>query len=140
MRKSVVLAGIGAVVALAIIAPISQRTAQQASLVRGNAPLEWRYWGADAWSTRYSAADQINAANFDSLQVAWRWDASPHGDEVGEYFRTTPLYAKGRLFTTATTRRKAFALDPATGNELWSWGMEEGIRWQKAPRRFAGRG
>src|SRR5207247_2307717 len=45
---------------------------QQATLVRGNAPNEWRYWGADAWSTRYSAADQINASNFDSLQVAWQ--------------------------------------------------------------------
>jgi quinoprotein glucose dehydrogenase len=139
-RKSVVAACAAASLAGAflIIAPISQRTAQQASLVRGNAPLEWRYWGADARSTRYSAADQINARNFDSLQVAWRWDASAYGDD--EYFRTTPLYAKGRLFTVATQRRNAFAIDPATGKTLWQWGMDEGIRWQKAPRRFAGRG
>ena len=26
---------------------------QTPTLVRGNAPGEWRYWGADAWSTRY---------------------------------------------------------------------------------------
>ncbi|HET9426142.1 MAG TPA: PQQ-binding-like beta-propeller repeat protein, partial [Gemmatimonadaceae bacterium] len=136
-RKLVIVSA--AVVAAAIIAPISQRAAQQASLVRGNAPLEWRYWGADAWSTRYSAADQINASNFDSLQVAWRWEASKYyGDD--EYYRTTPLYAKGRIFTVATTRRKAFAIDPATGNTLWQWSMDEGIRWQKAPRQFAGRG
>ena len=57
-----------------------------------------------------------------------------------EYYRTTPLYANGRLFTVATTRRKAFAIDPATGKTLWKWGMDEGIRWQKAPRQFAGRG
>jgi quinoprotein glucose dehydrogenase len=138
MRKSVLTAGIAATLALTVIGAISQRAAQQAALVRGNAPLEWRYWGADAWSTRYSAADQINARNFDSLQVAWRWDASAHGDD--EYYRTTPLYAKGRLFTVATQRRNAFALDPATGKELWKWSMDEGIRWQKAPRRFAGRG
>src|ERR1051325_3094967 len=107
-RKSVVAACAAASLAgaLVVIAPISQRAAQQASLVRGNKPLEWRYWGADAYSTRYSAADQINAANFDSLQVAWRWDASAHGDD--EYFRTTPLYARGKLFTVATQRRKAF--------------------------------
>src|SRR5213076_354629 len=116
MRKSVIIAGTAAVLGILVIAPISQRASQQAALVRGNAPLEWRYWGADAYSTRYSAADQINASNFDSLQVAWRWDASPYGDEINEYYRTTPLYAKGRLFATATTRRKAFALDPATGN------------------------
>ena len=139
-RKSVVAACATATLAGAIlvIAPISQRAAQQAALVRGNAPLEWRYWGADAWSTRYSAADQINAQNFDSLQVAWRWEGGVHGPD--EYYRTTPLYAKGRLFTVATTRRKAFAIDPATGKELWKWEMDEGIRWQKAPRQFAGRG
>ena len=37
---------------------------QSAGLVRGNAPGEWRYWGADAWSTRYSPLDQINATGF----------------------------------------------------------------------------
>ena len=108
------------------------------TLVRGNAPGEWRYWGADAWSTRYSPLDQINSTNFDSLRVAWTWEAGQYGDD--EYYRTTPLYANGRLLTVATTRRKAFAIDPATGKTLWQWGMDEGIRWQKAPRQFAGRG
>ena len=108
------------------------------SLVRGNKPGEWRYWGADAWSTRYSALDQIDASNFDSLKVAWVWNAGRYGDD--EYYRTTPLYANGRLLTVATTRRKAFAIDPSSGQTLWEWGMDEGIRWQKAPRQFAGRG
>ncbi len=106
--------------------------------MRGNKPGEWRYWGADAWSTRYSALDQINANNFDSLQVAWQWNAGEYGED--EYYRTTPLYANGRLLTVATNRRKAFAIDPATGKTLWQWGIDEGIRWQKAPRQFAGRG
>ena len=57
-----------------------------------------------------------------------------------EYYRTTPLYANGRLFTVATTRRIAVALDPANGDTLWMWRLDEGIRWQKAPRQFAGRG
>ena len=112
--------------------------AQQTQLVRGNAPGEWRYWGADAWSTRYSPLDQINASNFSSLQVAWRWNAAVDGPD--EYYRTTPLYANGRLFTVATTHRYAYAIDPEKGTTLWSWKLEEGIRWQKAPRQFAGRG
>ena len=57
-----------------------------------------------------------------------------------EYFRSTPLYANGRLFTVGTNRRDAFALDPATGQVLWHWHMDEGIRWQKAPRPYSGRG
>ena len=105
---------------------------------RGNVPGEWRAWGADAWSTRYSPLDQINAQNFNTLQIAWTWNGGAFGSD--EYYRTTPLYANGRLFTVATTRRMAIAIDPATGATLWKWGLDEGIRWQKAPRQFAGRG
>jgi quinoprotein glucose dehydrogenase len=107
-------------------------------LARGNKPGEWRYWGADAWSTRYSPLDQINASNFGALKVAWQWNAGAFGAD--EYYRTTPLYANGRLFTVATTRRIATAIDPENGETLWMWRLDEGIRWQKAPRQFAGRG
>src|SRR5262245_3397662 len=132
--------GTTALVAVALLGFWLVRSgAQQApTLVRGNAPGEWRYWGADQWSTRYSPLDQINASNFDSLTVAWQWNAGAFGSE--EYYRTTPLYANGRLFTVATTRRIAAAIDPANGETLWMWRLDEGIRWQKAPRQFAGRG
>jgi quinoprotein glucose dehydrogenase len=134
-------AGIAAAVASAVVAGVLIAQAgsrSQQPLVRGNAYGEWRYWGADAWSSRYSPLDQINASNFDSLQVAWQWNAGAFGKD--EYYRTTPLYANGRLFTVATTRRIALALDPATGETLWMYRLDEGIRWQKAPRQFAGRG
>ncbi|MBI3981593.1 MAG: PQQ-binding-like beta-propeller repeat protein [Gemmatimonadetes bacterium] len=106
--------------------------------MRGNSPGEWRVWGGDAWSTRYSPLDQINASNFDSLRVAWQWPAGAFGAD--EYNRTTPLYASGRLFTVTSTRRVAVAIDPERGEALWMWRLDEGIRWQKAPRQFAGRG
>ncbi len=123
-----------AAASLLLAHPSSAR--QGPSLERGNKPGEWRYWGADAWSTRYSDLDQINASNFDSLQIAWQW--SPGGED--EYFRSTPLYANGRLFTVGTNRRNAFAIDPSTGKTLWRWGMDEGIRFQKAARPYSGRG
>ena len=131
------LAG-AALLAVLVIRVAPSSAVQGKSLVRGNAPGEWRYWGADQWSTRYSALDQINASNFGALQVAWQWSAGPFGSD--EYYRTTPLYANGRLFTVATTRRIAAAIDPASGETLWMWRLDEGIRWQKAPRQFAGRG
>ena len=129
---------------LAIVAVFAQphlMSARQGggALQRGNPPGEWRYWGADAWSTRYSPLDQVNAANFSSLKVAWEWKAGQYGSD--EYYRVTPLFANGRIFTVATTRRYAFAIDPVTGQTLWKWNaLDEGIRWQKAPRQFAGRG
>jgi quinoprotein glucose dehydrogenase len=137
-RLGMAVAGF-AMAGAAFLVYASQSSARQgAALVRGNKPGEWRYWAADAWSTRYSALDQINANNFDSLQVAWQWKADQYGED--EYYRTTPLYANGRLLTVATNRRKAFAIDPANGATLWQWGLDEGIRWQKAARQFAGRG
>ena len=131
--RVLVLAGIAGGAVLA-----GPAEAQRAAPVRGNVPGEWRVWGADLWSTRYSPLDQINASNFDSLKMVWQWNAGAFGSD--EYYRTTPLYASGRLFTVATTRRVALALDPATGETLWMWRLDEGIRWQKAPRQFAGRG
>ncbi len=111
---------------------------EQVAKVRGNVPGEWRYWGGDAWSTRYSPLDQINAQNFDSLEQAWQWNAGTFGAD--EYYRTTPLYANGRLFTVASTRRVTTAINPENGETLWMWRLDEGIRWQKAARQFAGRG
>ncbi|MGH7581680.1 MAG: PQQ-binding-like beta-propeller repeat protein [Gemmatimonadales bacterium] len=141
MNASIIRRSIGTALAIAAAtAGITLLSAarQRPALVRGNAPGEWRYWGADAWSTRYSPLDQINAANFNSLQVAWQWNAAEFGPD--EYYRTTPLFADGRLFTVANQRRDAFAIDPGTGKTLWHWTIDEGIRWRKAPRRFAGRG
>jgi len=128
-----------AALSTALLAGATVMTAVQGpTLVRGNAYGEWRYWGADAWSSRYSPLDQINASNFDSLEVAWTWSGGPFGAD--EYYRTTPLYANGRIFTVASTRRVAAAIDPVKGETLWMWRLDEGIRWQKAPRQFAGRG
>jgi quinoprotein glucose dehydrogenase len=139
-RRAVrVLVGLGAVISGALLVHASQSSGARApALVRGNVPGEWRYWGADAWSTRYSPLDQINASNFSALQVAWQWGAGAFGDD--EYFRSTPLYANGRLFSVASRRRVAVAIDPARGETLWMWRLEEGIRWQKAARQYAGRG
>jgi quinoprotein glucose dehydrogenase len=137
-RGILLLAGVALAAVTALAARDRLATAQGTPLVRGNKPGEWRYWGGDAWSTRYSPLDQITARNFDSLTVKWQWNASAFGSD--EYYRTTPLYANGRLFTVATTRRIAAAIDPETGETLWMWRMNEGIRWQKAPRQFAGRG
>jgi glucose dehydrogenase len=138
-RSIAVLASATIAVASACCLPaVAQAQALSQATLRGNVPGEWRHWGGDQWSTRYSPLDQITANNFDSLQVAWEWKAGAFGKD--EYYRTTPLYANGRLFTVATTRRVATALDPETGETLWMYRLDEGIRWQKAPRQFAGRG
>ena len=34
---------------------------------------EWRSYGGDTGSTKYSPLDQIDATNFGELRLAWRW-------------------------------------------------------------------
>jgi glucose dehydrogenase len=79
--------------------------------------------GGDS-STRYAAHDQINAANFNNLKVAWEWNGSdlPPGTELGEVNgRGLPIYVDGMLITVSGPRRTVVSLDPATGKTLWSF-------------------
>jgi hypothetical protein len=63
-RIGMAVFGVAAVAAAILVQARQSSAVQGAAKVRGNVPGEWRYWGGDAWSTRYSALDQINASNF----------------------------------------------------------------------------
>ncbi len=58
---------------------------------------EWRTYGGDLASTRYAALDQINASNFNELEVAWRFSTDNLGPRREFYFQSTPLAANGVL-------------------------------------------
>ena len=121
--------------ALAILAAALPAAAQY-----GAKNGEWRTYGGDLGQTRYSALDQINAKNFNDLEVAWKFDTSHQGPRPEFNLQATPLMAKGVLYTVAGTRRAAVALDAATGELLWSYSLNEGARGDAAPRRLSGRG
>jgi quinoprotein glucose dehydrogenase len=101
---------------------------------------EWKTYGADLASTRYSPLDQINAENFSKLQIAWRLNTNNFGATADRLYSTTPLMVNGVLYTTAGTARSVVALNPGTGQILWMYQMDEGQRGQFAPRKGAGRG
>ena len=120
-----------------------------AALVWAAAPLwaqtgakngEWRTYGGDLGNTHYSPLDQINAANFNSLQVAWRFKTDNLGPRPEFNFEGTPLMANGVVYSTAGTRRAVVAIDGATGELLWVHGEKEGARGTNAPRQLSGRG
>jgi len=107
---------------------------------RGTPYGEWRYWGGDAWSTRYSPLDQIDADNFGDLKQAWIWRGDNFGPSVDYILRATPIYAGGRLFTVAGQSRTVAALDPATGETLWIFREPHTTRWQRSSRKSHGKG
>ena len=92
---------------------------------------EWTTYGGDGGHTKYAPLDQIDASNVGQLQIVWTWTSV---DEVLKRqnpvirdhpsFRTyayevTPLVVDGVLYTTTNLGQVA-AVDPTTGETLWS--------------------
>ena len=101
---------------------------------------EWRTYGGDLGHTRYAPLDQITPANFSSLEVAWRFKTDNLGPRPEFNLQSTPLMARGRLYSTGGTRRAVFSLDAATGELKWVHSEDEGARAAAAPRQLSGRG
>jgi len=101
---------------------------------------EWRYLGGDAGNTRYSPLNQINATNFSDLEQAWIWRSDNFGPNLDYFSRSTPTYVDGMLYTVATPRRQVIAMDPATGENLWTFREPATIRHQRSPRQAYGKG
>jgi quinoprotein glucose dehydrogenase len=101
---------------------------------------EWRHYHRDLRGTRYSPLAQITGDNVRDLRVAWTWRSDNFGSPPEYKNETTPLYVNERLYFTAGYRRAVVAADPATGETLWVWRPQEGVRYQRAPRRNSGRG
>ena len=89
---------------------------------------DWTQFGGDLASTRYSPLDQIDASNFNKLELAWKFNTDAFGPTPDAYFNSTPLIVKGRIFTTVGMRRDVVALDGATGELLWAYRYDEGAR------------
>lgn len=102
--------------------------------------VDWRYWGSDAGSTRYSPADQIDAGNVADLEIAWRWWGANYGPSVDYVYRSTPLKVGNKLFTVAGQRRAVIAIDAETGEQLWMWRMRDNPRWAASTRQNYGKG
>jgi len=101
---------------------------------------EWGSYAGDLRNFHYSPLDQITAANFNKLEIAWRFKTDSLGNRPEYKFEATPLMIKGVLYTTAGSRRDAVAIDAATGELLWVHGEHEGARGAAAPRQLSGRG
>src|SRR5438874_8502192 len=101
---------------------------------------QWPTNGGDLAFTRYSPLDQINAQNFDKLEVAWRFKTDAFGPFPEYKLEGTPIMIKGVLYTTAGTRRSVIALDGKTGELIWSHSLREGERAANSARQLSGRG
>jgi quinoprotein glucose dehydrogenase len=90
---------------------------------------EWRYYGGDAGSTKYSPLDQINQSNVKDLKVAWTWDSpdipmQKANQMLGAFgYEATPIMINGTLYTSTSLSQVA-AIDAKTGQTKWTFDTE----------------
>ncbi len=101
---------------------------------------EWRSYAAEPGSTKYSPLDQINRDNVKNLRIAWRFKTDNLGPRPDFNMQSVPIVVNNVMYVQAGTRRTVVALDPASGETLWIWRMDEGKRGAAAPRQGSGRG
>ena len=111
---------------LSLFCPIAAK-AQQGS--NGN---DWTSYGGDSGHSKYSPLDQINAENVQRLQVAWTWESvdqeirnsnaviRERGSFRSYAYEVTPLMVGGVIYTTTSLGQIA-AIDPTSGETLWSF-------------------
>src|SRR5882724_13441090 len=102
--------------------------------------VDWPTYTGDISGSKYKALDQINASNFSTLEVAWRFKTDNIGNRPEYKLEGTPLEVGGVVYATAGSRRAVVALDAATGELIWVHGEKEGARGAAAPRQLSGRG
>lgn len=84
-------------------------------------PSDYSGWGTYAGTKdgiRYSSNDQINAENVSKLQVAWTYNSADKDTGNRTQIQCNPIMVDGILYGT-TPRVKLFALNGATGKQLW---------------------
>jgi len=76
----------------------------------------WTEFNGDYRAWRYSPLDQITKGNIGKLKVAW---IHQPGD-ITSGIQVTPLVIDGVMYYIAANNR-VYALDAATGNQLWDY-------------------
>ena len=93
-RRSVAALGM-LILAFAWLAPrLSSQTAAASFPSTKNG--DWTHYTADVRGSKYSPLDQINAANFNKLEVAWRFKTDNLGPRPEYKLEGTPLDDQGR--------------------------------------------
>jgi quinoprotein glucose dehydrogenase len=82
------------------------------------ANVDWPVYQGSDEKTHYTTLSQISPANVSALKVAWTYDTRDAFE--GSEMQSNPVIIDGVLYAMSPKQR-AFALDAATGKELWSF-------------------
>ncbi len=120
MKKLLIVAGVS------ILAACSPDRNDVAHL---DTDTDWKVYLGDAGRRHYSKLIQINRDNVEQLELAWKYTSSDRGGSM----YASPLVIDGVLYGLSP-QLVAFALNAATGEELWRsdpeiQGAQRGLMW-----------
>lgn len=81
---------------------------------------DWPVYLGDSASSQYSTLRQINVRNAKRLEVAWIYRAGDARPDNRSQIQCNPLIVDGVLYGSSP-QLKVFALDAASGRELWRY-------------------
>ncbi|MBV7380396.1 pyrroloquinoline quinone-dependent dehydrogenase [Maritimibacter dapengensis] len=91
---------------------------------------DWTGFHGQLSAQKYSPLDQINRDNVSELELAFRIETGDVSDETGDkpasVWSATPIYANETLYL-GTPFYRVLALDPATGEERWSFDSQSSL-------------
>jgi quinohemoprotein ethanol dehydrogenase len=80
--------------------------------------LNWPYYGADLYNSRYANIDQITPANVSQLKPAWTFHTGISDPEMA--MEMTPIVINGVAYIT-TGDDDVFAVSATTGKQIWAY-------------------
>jgi quinoprotein glucose dehydrogenase len=110
----------------------SDDVAASAAASRADDAADWPMYHRDYAGTRFSPLTEITPDNVDGLALAWvyRFNRAdrprirgPSAFEI--YQQVTPIVVDGVMYLPSGDR--VVALDPATGEEIWTHELDEGL-------------
>jgi quinoprotein glucose dehydrogenase len=124
MNKLAILGGLFTLACTAEApSPAFEKAREQAAPVE----REWRVYLGDRGASHRSPLDEIHPGNVSKLEIAWTYDSRDAADDGSSQIQFNPLIVKGVLYGTSPSLR-LFALDAATGEELWSFEPDVDVR------------
>jgi quinoprotein glucose dehydrogenase len=106
-----------------LLAACTLLTACQAADATRTASVDWPVYGGNTDHSHFSTLSQITPANVSTLKVAWTFDTKDAFK--GSEMQANPIVLDGVLYAT-TPKMHVFALDAATGKELWRFDPNNG--------------
>ena len=91
----------------------------------------WDSFHGQLSAQKYSPLSRINTSNVDQLELAWEYhtgDVSQGGGDMpATVWSATPIYANDTLYL-GTPFYRIIALDPATGEERWTFNSNSTLK------------